>query len=202
MNNRIVKFAGLAFLLVSFGLIAGTVAAQNNGVTQAKIASAMSAGPLIIAQDATIEDTEVDANGKPIVLRAGKNGWICNPDSPASPGNDPICYDKVWQAWFDAAAAGKKPNEAVTVPGFAYMYQGGSHASMTDPTLAEPPAGKPWMSLPPHIMIALPAGVDISGIGTDPTSGNAWVMFPHTPFEVILVPVGGTTGMMGMAPPK
>src|SRR5258706_2026214 len=96
-----------------------------------KIKSAMSAAPPIIGQNAVIVDTVVDKDGKEIVLRAGTNGWTCNPDDPNTPGNYPICYDKVWADWFAAAAAGKKPGEAIKDPALASRYQGGSHASMT-----------------------------------------------------------------------
>src|SRR5437773_1039686 len=52
-----------------------------------KIRSAMSAGPAVIAKDATIMDMPSMK-----VLRKGTNGWTCIPDGP-SPGVDPMCLD-------------------------------------------------------------------------------------------------------------
>jgi hypothetical protein len=108
--------------------------------TAAKIASAMSAAPSSVAETATILDNELDADGKFVVLREGSNGWYCLPDAFGTPGPDPWCFDQTWLAWTYEFMAGKEPN--VTVPGLAYMLQGGSEASNTDPFATAPAAGE------------------------------------------------------------
>lgn len=55
------------------------------------IASAMAAGPPAIAEGATIVQAQADGSMK--TLREGKNGWTCMPDSPTTPGPDPMCMD-------------------------------------------------------------------------------------------------------------
>ena len=50
-----------------------SVAGQDDAETQAKITSAMAAGPSSISSRATIYDNNVDAEGDFIVLRDGSN---------------------------------------------------------------------------------------------------------------------------------
>ena len=84
---------------IAFGLTqAGTVAGQHDaspaaGADADEVANAVSAAPASIAENATILDNELDANGKFVVLREGTNAWHCSPDAPGTPGNDPWCYD-------------------------------------------------------------------------------------------------------------
>ena len=144
---------------VAFGLAhSGPVASQEDADVEVKIANAMSAAPLTIAEDATILDNELDEAGKFVVLREGSNGWYCSPDGVATPGPDPWCYDQVWLDWLYAYIAGEEPN--ITAPGLAYMLQGGSDASNTDPFATEPAEGEEWMTSPPHVMMILPGELD------------------------------------------
>lgn len=65
------------------------------------IASAMSAAPKAVAEGATI--VVMDAGNNARTLRQGSNGWTCMPDSPASPGQDPMCLDQDAMEWAAAA---------------------------------------------------------------------------------------------------
>jgi sugar lactone lactonase YvrE len=164
----------------------------------AKIADAMSAGPASIANGATILDYAMDANGKFVVLRQGSNGWTCFPDTPGGPVDDPTCFDQTWMEFVYASMANEKPN--TTVPGIAYMLQGGSDASNTDPFATEPAAGEDWVISSPHIMIILPEGLDQTVFSTDPNSGGPWIMYAGTPYEHIMMPVGAGGAMPATTP--
>ena len=153
----------------------------------AKIENAMSAAPSSITEAATMLDNELDDGGKFVVLREGSNGWYCFPDVPSTPGNDPSCYDQTWLDWNYAYAAQEEPT--VTVPGLAYMLQGGSDASNTDPFATEPTAGEEWVTSPPHVMILLPGEIDRTVFSTDHDSGGPFVMWAGTPYEHIMMPV-------------
>ena len=61
------------------------------------IRSAMAAAPPAVAKDATIVD--VSADGKTRVVRKGTNGFTCLPDSPSTPGPDPMCGDQNAMEW-------------------------------------------------------------------------------------------------------
>ena len=173
---------------IALGLARSAPAAgQDDADAAAKIDNAMSAAPASIADNATILDNELDADGKFVVLREGSNGWYCVPDVPSTPGNDPSCNDQTWLDWTYAFFAGEEPN--VTVPGLAYMLQGGSDASNTDPFATEPAAGEEWMTSPPHIMVLLPEELDQTVFSTDHHSGVPWIMWPGTPYEHIMMPV-------------
>jgi hypothetical protein len=153
----------------------------------AKIESAMSAAPTAIAKDATIVDYPAKA-GQPLVeLREGSNGWTCFPDWQATPGNDPQCFDKMWMEWFDAIMTQAEPN--ITTPGIAYMLQGGSDASSTDPFAMKPAEGEEWLETGPHLMIVVPGKLDTTRFSTDHHSGGPWVMWAGTPYEHLMVPV-------------
>jgi hypothetical protein len=183
--NRIVNLIFLVFL-VSAGLAAALVTAQDDADVQAKIENAMSAAPSVIAEGATIVDYPTEGT-EYILLREGTNGWTCFPDWAVSPGNDPICLDPIFTLWYDAYMTGTEPE--VTAPGLAYMLQGGSDASNTDPMALEPTAGEDWVSTPPHVMILLPDGLDLNIFSTDHTSGEPYVMWAGTPYEHIMMPI-------------
>jgi hypothetical protein len=89
--------------------------------------------------------------------------------------------------WLAALITQKEPN--TTVPGLAYMLQGGSDASNTDPFATEPAEGDEWVSSPPHVMLLLPGELDQSVFSTDHASGGPFIMWAGTPYEHIMMPV-------------
>jgi hypothetical protein len=178
----------LAVGTVAFGLARSTpVAGRQDADAKTKIEDAMRAGPSSISEKAAIVDYEMDAAGKFVVLRAGSNGWTCFPDTPGTPSDDPMCLDQTWMDWMDAYMSGKAPD--TKVPGLAYMLQGASDASNTDPFATEPAAGEEWVTSPPHLMILVPGKLDQTAFSTDYHAGGPWVMWAGTPYEHLMVPV-------------
>ena len=179
----------LLFLLVGMAVVGLTHAAPAAGQddADAKIAQAMSAAPPSIGEGATIYDLNVDDAGNFIVLREGTNGWSCFPDAPGTPSLDPMCLDAMWMGWLAAYVAQEDPD--TTAPGLAYMLQGGSDASNTDPYAMEPAEGDEWVSSPPHVMLLMPGELDQSVFSTDHASGGPYVMWAGTPYEHIMMPV-------------
>jgi hypothetical protein len=175
------------------------VAGQDDADTQVKIENAMSAAPSTVSADATILDNAMDDAGKFVVLREGSNGWYCLPDALGTPGPDPWCFDETWLDWAYAFTAGEEPNTAVV--GIAYVLQGGSDASNTDPFATEPAAGDEWMNSPAHIMLLMPEDLVQSGFSPDFHSGAPWIMWAGTPYEHLMVPVAeGEMGEMAATP--
>ena len=158
--------------------------------TDEKIATAMAAAPAAISTNATILDNEMDAAGKPVVLREGSNDWTCFPDLASTPSNDPMCLDQAWMAWAEGLMTKTEPQ--ITHAGLAYMLEGGSDASNTDPFATEPATGDDWVSSPAHVMLLLPDKFDQSVFGTDPESGMPYIMWAGTPYEHIMMPVAAT----------
>ena len=187
--NRTIKLAIIVLLpfAASLAIIVSGQARDTTSDTQKKIDSAMSAAPMAVSHDATILDYDKDANGKYIVLQKGTNDWTCWSDWADSPGNDPLCYDPSFVKWNDALIAGTAPD--ITEVGLAYVLQGGSDPSNTDPMAAEPAKGEDWVSAPPHIMILLPKGTDLSQYSTDHTSGKPYIMWAGTPYQHIMMPI-------------
>ncbi len=166
------------------------------GTNEWKIQNAMSAAPADIASGAAIMDYPSTPTGQPTQLRAGTNGWVCFPDLPSSPANDPICADAQWQDWFNNWMAHKPPK--TTAVGVAYMLQGADDASNTDAFKEKPDSGQQWVHTGPHTMIIAPNAAHMfSGYPTTPTPGKPFVMFPNTPYAHIMVPSPGlaTHGM-------
>ena len=152
-----------------------------------KIQNAMSAAPRPIAKDATIMDWPAQEGAEPTVLRKGTNEWTCFPDDPSTPGNDPMCLDKMWLEW--AQAWIKKREPKITAPGVGYMLQGGSTASNSDPFATKPAPGEKWMKEQPHIMVLGPGKLDPKLFSSDPHSGGPWIMWGGTPYEHLMVPI-------------
>jgi hypothetical protein len=155
--TRLVKFVVLSFGLSSTAALAQHHASKPNSSKPSPdaqlIASAMSAAPPAVSNDATI--VAVGADGKLRTLREGKGAFTCLPDDPATPGVDPMCLDRNGFEWFKALLAKEKPPEGKIW--FAYMLKGGSDASNDDAFASEPPAGKRWVQTGPHVMIGGPA---------------------------------------------
>ena len=150
------------------------------------VASAMAAAPAAIAEKATIIQAQADGSMK--TLREGSNGWTCMPDSPTTPGPDPMCMDgnalKWAQAWM-----GKKDPPANTV-GVMYMLEGGTDASNTDPYATGPAEGNDWVKTGAHLMVVGSKDA-LAGhpSGAKPDTAAPYVMWAGTPYEHLMVPV-------------
>lgn len=185
---KMVLLVGGGITAITVGLLRPDPAASHDDAeTQAKIASAMAAGPTSISTEATLYDNNVDEAGDFIVLREGSNAWSCFPDAPGTPDVDPMCLDATWMNWLHALVAGEDPDTQVV--GLAYMLSGGSDASNTDPYAAKPEAGDEWITTPAHVMVIMPGAIDQQVFSTDPVSGGPFIMWAGTPYEHIMMPV-------------
>src|SRR5512143_369609 len=106
MSRRTAAFVAalaLAIPLVAYAQHAhpAATAKKSGAATKAtdaqKIREAISAGPAEITKNATIMDWPDAPGGQPRQLRAGSNGWVCYPSSPAEFKSasvaDPMCMD-------------------------------------------------------------------------------------------------------------
>jgi hypothetical protein len=166
--------------------VAPETAAAPPADLEAKLQNAMSAAPPVIAADATIVDWPSEMGGEQAILRQGSTEWVCMPDWPATPDNDPMCLDETWSAWMGAFMKGAEPE--ITTLGVAYMLAGGAAASNSDPFAMQPAEGEDWVVPPPHIMLLQPGGFDAAVFGTDHTSGMPWIMWDDTPYEFLIIP--------------
>ena len=181
----------------SGGTTGGTAvsAAPQLGSKAFKIANAMSAAPRSLSRNATVLDYPNTPDGDFVLLRKGSNGWTCVPDDPGTPGNDPICADKQTMKWFGAWLAHKKPH--LSSPGLAYMLQGASDASNSDPFATKPAKGGHWHTSPPHVMVFPTEKLPKGTYSADPDNGGPWVMFAGTPYEHYMMPVTAGHHPMG-----
>lgn len=120
-------------------------------------------------------------------LRPGSNGWLCVPDWPATPDNDPMCFDPTWTAWMGAYMTGAEPEVAAL--GVSYMLSGGEYADPADPYAMEPPAGKTWVRPAPHVMLVAPGGFDTADFTADYSAGVPWIAWEGTPYEFLIIPL-------------
>jgi hypothetical protein len=121
-------------------------------------------------------------------VREGTNGWWCMPDSPATPGPDPMCGDANSMEWA-MAWIGKAAPPAGKV-GFMYMLAGGTDASNTDPYATAPAEGNNWVQTGPHVMV-VNAGSQMAGYpeDADPDTSVPYVMWSGTPYAHLMIPV-------------
>ena len=146
----------------------------------ATIAKAVSAAPPEIRKNATV--MAVGSDGQMKQLRAGSNGWMCM----VAAGNA-MCLDKEWQAWGDAWMNKKDPPQPKTV-GVAYMLQGDTGASNTDPYATKSTPDNEWVVSGPHIMLLPTDRSQLDAYPTDPNTGGPWVMWQGTKYAHIMVP--------------
>lgn len=149
---------------------------------QQKISNAMSGGLSALTKEATVLDGETQ-------LRQGSSGWTCRPDDPASPLNDPMCFDASW-----AGLIGTEPNaerEAKNLFGINYMLQGGAVADNANPAAETPPDGMDWVIDVPHVMVVSSSDLAPADYSTEHHWGGPYIMFEGTPAEHLMVPVTG-----------
>ncbi|MCC6305266.1 MAG: hypothetical protein IT545_08735 [Rhodobacteraceae bacterium] len=163
--------------------LAMPAAAQDDA---ALIRSAEGAAPAAVGSGAAIY--AVGADGQMRTLREGTNGWWCMPDSPATPGPDPMCGDANAMEWAMAWIGHTDPPAGKV--GFIYMLEGGTDASNTDPYATGPAEGNNWITTGPHVMLmnAVPM---MSGYPTDarPDTTKPFVMWAGTPYQHLMIPV-------------
>ncbi len=115
-----------------------------------KIADALRAAPAHIADSATVVDWDMTT-----VLREGSPDWICVPTPPGKPQSAPMCGDPTMIQWFMQVAQGKTPT--IDRIGTSYMLMGEVGADFDHPEYKQPPEGKDWYHVGPHVMFVLGA---------------------------------------------
>jgi hypothetical protein len=160
---------------------------SNTTASNDPVASAESAAPAAIAHDASV--VTMDDKGAMTTVRQGKNGWVCIPDSPTTPGPDPMCADSNAAGWLDAYVHHKPP--PADKVGLIYMLEGGTDASNTDPYAAKPAADNDWVKTGPHVMVV--GSKDLLSAhpsGAKPDTAAPYVMWAGTPYAHLMVPSG------------
>ncbi len=152
----------------------------------AMIKSAEAAAPAAVASKATIY--AMDDSGKMRTLREGSNGFWCMPDSPATPGPDPMCGDANSMEWAMAWIGKTEPPKGKV--GFMFMLAGGTDASNTDPHAAKPTEGNNWIETGPHVMV-MNAMDMMAGYTTapNPDTSQPYIMWAGTPYAHLMIPV-------------
>jgi len=188
-----VRWPAVLAMLVAVGACAkeqpqqaAAPAGAAKGTKEWKIQNALSALPEPLRAGAAVLDNP-GPNGQMAQLKAGTNGWSCMADDPATPGNDPVCGDSVSFAWYGQYMQHKPPHIANVA--MAYMLQGATDASNSDPFKTQPDSGQEWVVTGPHIMIFVPDPKVLRGMSTDWKSGGPYVMFAGTPYAHLMVPV-------------
>jgi hypothetical protein len=67
-------------------------------INKEKIRRAMLAGPSVVTSEATI--AEMDQQGRLIILRPGKNEWVCIPGDQNVVGRPDMALDPMGMTWF------------------------------------------------------------------------------------------------------
>ena len=77
------------------------------GDADAELQNIMSSAPAGIIRNATILGNPAEDGGEMVVLQEGDSGWVCYADRLVSPGNDPACYDAMWEELFARGRAAR-----------------------------------------------------------------------------------------------
>ena len=182
MKNSLTSLTSLLILIIPIACTAQDEMSDEHRA--AMIASAVSAAPASVSDDATVMDWDNN------VLREGSNEFTCFPDNPDSSSNDPACIDAPWAAFFDAWM--NKTEFSASGHGVGYMMVGSSPNSNTDPFAEGPADDNEWMTKStPHIMIIVPDASSLEGMNTDPSTGTPWVMWRGTDLAHIMIPTRG-----------
>ena len=134
-----------------------TLFATQALASDSRIESALSAGPPSVTDYAEVRDWTGNR------LRRGHNGWVCLPDHPDTPEDDPWCVEEDWLSFLRAYVTRTRPNHDRV--GVAYMMS------------------------KPQIVVILPDEKDYEGISRDPDNGGPWVMWDKTLYQHLMIPL-------------
>lgn len=153
-----------------------------------KIADARRAGPVSITDDASYIDRSAEVGGPMLPIRAGTNSWVCVPDDPITPVDDPVCLNSVAQRWASGAFMGRESFSHRGL-GVGYKLRGGVTASSTDPYLIRPLDGESWIIEPPHVILIFQDTTGLGALPDHPGQGGPWVSWRGTPYMHVKVPI-------------
>jgi len=176
-------FVAAGACALALGLVVPAAADDDDA---ALIKSAESAAPGALSAGAAVY--AMSDKGEMRTLREGSNGWWCMPDSPATPGPDPMCGDANSMEWAMAWIGKKDPPKGKV--GFMYMLEGGTDASNTDPYATAPAEANNWIKTGPHVMVVNAMDL-MTGYPTSPTPDTAqpYVMWAGTPYAHLMLPI-------------
>ena len=160
------------------------MADSSEPTTEEKIADALRAAPDYIAESATVVDWDMKT-----VLRKGSPDWICVPTPRGTPESAPMCGDPTTIQWFMEIQQGKTPT--IDRIGISYMLMGEAGADFDHPEARQPPEGKDWYHVGPHVMLVFPQGTGhiLKGLAADATSSLPHVRpFPRAE-PLLIVPI-------------
>jgi hypothetical protein len=179
------------FIAVLLGAIVAERAQAQGGAQpssrDAKIANALTAAPEAITRNATVKDWPGKEGDGLTLLRQGTNEWVCLPDDPTTPGNDPMCMDRTFHDAVVAFFGGQQPT--ITRVGYAYMLTSDAEGSNTDPRAQSATPTNQWHHAGPHVMLLYPDAKLLAGLPTTPSKYGPYVMFPGTPIAHVMLPV-------------
>jgi len=183
-------FVGLVVMMVvSMSIVAASMA-EKGGSPIGKMSKdqliklAESAAPPEISKDATIMIPGPD--GKLVEARKGTNGFTCIPDIDGQAKPDPFCGDAASMQWAnDLMSNAPKPTN--TVPGIAYMAQGGWHFEKDGKIVMKNEAGAKLVKEPPHWMVFFPFDSKSSGLASLPNKMGVYIMFEGTPYAHLMI---------------
>ena len=115
-------------------------------------------------------------------LQTGSNGFTCLVDGQGTP----LCADANAMEWRKAVGGKTAPPDKT---GFIYMMAGDTGTSNHDPHATDK---SHWVQTGPHVMVVGAAAREMAGIypsTRDPDPSQAYVMFPGTQYEHLMLPV-------------
>lgn len=151
------------------------------------ITKAKTAAPEPIANKATIIRMKDD--GSSTTLQTGSSGFTCFVMSDGSPA----CADANAVEWLKAVMTKATPPSKT---GFMYMLAGDTGTSNHDPYATDK---SHWVQTGPHVMIVGAAAQEMASLyprTMDPDPSQAYVMYPGTPYEHLMLPVSSAKASM------
>lgn len=176
MNWRKVFFA-----LVIIAAAGAATVSPGRAADADYVARAVSAAPPGVASGAAV--VRINQDGSMTTLQQGTNGFTCM----VVPPSVPMCADANGMEFMQALMKHAPPPNKI---GIAYMLQGDSGASNTDPFATAKTADNHWVVTGPHVMLLGPAAKTLGYPETsdaDPT--KPYMMWAGTPYEHAMIPV-------------
>jgi hypothetical protein len=175
--------AWFAFSIATAALVTSASAFPTPEVPKSEpeyIAKAKTAAPESIVNEATIIMMQEKGDAK--TLQTGSNGFTCLVSSDGTP----LCADANAMEWRKAVGGKTAPPNKT---GFIYMMAGDTGTSNHDPYATDK---SHWVQTGPHVMIVGAAAREMASIyprTMDPDPSQAYVMFPGTSYEHLMLPV-------------